>query len=178
MPHALPNKNQSLEVRSDDDDEDQSEDEDEDEAPVILSPEVTLDVNATSSETRIQERPTKRRKTEAEDTTADKEEVLSKDTATLPTQNEPGSANIPPLANTQLTAESALPRFPLPKHPDAPSKSTLALQGQEKALIEAELIDPGTTASLEGVGIGDKTAKRLKDLGIQELFAGTYVIDV
>ncbi|KAI0767938.1 P-loop containing nucleoside triphosphate hydrolase protein [Irpex lacteus] len=171
VPHALPNKNQSLEVRSDDDDEDQSEDEDEDEAPVILSPEVTLDVNATSSETRIQERPTKRRKTEAEDTTADKEEVLSKDTATLPTQNEPGSANIPPLANTQLTAESALPRFPLPRHPDAPSKSTLALQGQEKALIEAELIDPGTTASLEGVGIGDKTAKRLKDLGIQELFA-------
>ena len=73
----------------------------------------------------------------------------------------------------------ALPLFPLPTHPDAPSKTELALQGLNKAQIEAELVDPNYTFSIDlGIdsdksALGLKTRKRLIDLGINELFAGT-----
>jgi ATP-dependent RNA helicase DDX51/DBP6 len=74
-----------------------------------------------------------------------------------------------------LSAPDSLPMFPLPKRPDAPSKSTLALQGQDRALIQAELVDSRTTSGLEKVGMSERTCKRLKDLGIQELFAGMRI---
>lgn len=72
----------------------------------------------------------------------------------------------------------ALPRFPLPTRPDAPSKIELALQGLDRALIEAELVDPNCTLSIDLEAdndrsvLGLKTRKRLIDLGINELFAG------
>ena len=72
----------------------------------------------------------------------------------------------------------ALPRFPLPTRPDAPSKTELALQGLDKAQIEAELVDPNCTLSIDldldndRSVLGLKTRKRLIDLGVNELFAG------
>lgn len=72
----------------------------------------------------------------------------------------------------------ALPQFPLPTRPNAPSKTELALQGLDRAQIEAELVDPSSTLSINLDGDSDrsvldlKTRKRLIDLGINDLFAG------
>ncbi|KAJ7086115.1 DEAD-domain-containing protein [Mycena belliarum] len=71
-----------------------------------------------------------------------------------------------------------LPSFPLPTIPNAPSKSDLALQGLDRALVGAELVDaagilpiPSDGDDDGGTGLGKKTRKRLLDLGIIELFA-------
>ena len=81
------------------------------------------------------------------------------------------------------TPQVSLPIFPLPKRPEGPSRSTLAMQGLDQALIEAEFVDPQKSVSLaregdEGsrYGIREKMAQRLNDLGIEELFAGMSVI--
>ena len=72
----------------------------------------------------------------------------------------------------------ALPLFPLPTRPDAPSKTELALQGLDRAQIEAELVDPNSTLSIDldadddNLSLGLKTRRVLIDLGINELFAG------
>lgn len=78
-----------------------------------------------------------------------------------------------------------LPRFPLPRQPEAPSASVLYLQGVDEALIEAEIVDPAKTLPLSILADGDgegerdesglslKTRQRLVQLGILELFAGT-----
>ncbi|KAF9565389.1 DEAD-domain-containing protein [Agrocybe pediades] len=71
----------------------------------------------------------------------------------------------------------ALPSFPLPAHPNAPSKSVLALQGLDEALLGAELVSPSTTLSIPlgkddgGTRLSERMRKRLRDLGITELFA-------
>ena len=78
------------------------------------------------------------------------------------------------------TPPIALPSFPQPRRPEAPSKSILALQGLDKALIEAQVVNPSTTLQLEasleaqdeGTGLSGKIRRRLQDLGINELFAG------
>lgn len=76
------------------------------------------------------------------------------------------------------TPQAALPSFPLPRRPNAPSRSTLALQGLDKALIEAEIVNPTTLHPFAsdgdddgGTGLGEKARKRLSELGITELFA-------
>lgn len=74
---------------------------------------------------------------------------------------------------------AALPSFPLPALPNAPSKSVLALQGLDQALVDAEIVDPKTLLPIPsdgdddaGTGLTEKTRKRLNELGIVELFAG------
>ncbi|KAF8235791.1 ATP-dependent RNA helicase [Tricholoma matsutake] len=73
--------------------------------------------------------------------------------------------------------EATLPSFPLPVLPDAPSKSDLAFQGLDQALIDAEIVDPATLMAIPdgegngGTGLSERIRKRLKDLGITELFA-------
>ncbi|GBE87801.1 DEAD-domain-containing protein [Sparassis latifolia] len=76
------------------------------------------------------------------------------------------------------TPKAILPSFSLPSQPDAPSKSVLALQGIDKALVEAEVIDPAqvmgfssTANANNGTQLSERTRKRLADLGISELFA-------
>ncbi|KAF5342628.1 hypothetical protein D9611_001912 [Ephemerocybe angulata] len=74
--------------------------------------------------------------------------------------------------------EGTLPRFPLPSHPDAPSKSTLALQGLDKHITEADIVHPSTVMAIPtdgeddgGTRLSEKTRRQLKELGITELFA-------
>ena len=74
-----------------------------------------------------------------------------------------------------------LPFFPLPLLPDAPSKSVLALQGLDQALVDAEVIPPSKVLPIPsgeddgGTRLSDKTRSRLKDIGITELFTGLSV---
>ena len=78
------------------------------------------------------------------------------------------------------TPPVALPAFPQPRTPEAPSRTVLALQGLDKALIEAEVVNAATTLPLETskdahderTGLSGKMRRRLQDLGITELFAG------
>lgn len=72
----------------------------------------------------------------------------------------------------------ALPSFPLPSLPDAPSKSVLALQGLDQALIDADVVHPSTILPIPdaedddgGTRLSAKIRKRLKSIGITELFA-------
>ncbi|KAJ7220101.1 DEAD-domain-containing protein, partial [Mycena pura] len=112
--------------------------------------------------------PKKRQKLVDDDDEVGDVEMEEPKTDTVPDDLEPVAfANLP-----------TLPSFPLPARPDAPSKSVLALQGLDGALVGAEIV--GATRLLPippdgeddgGTGLGEKTRKRLLDLGIAELFA-------
>lgn len=86
----------------------------------------------------------------------------------------------PPSASRAMSPPTAaLPSFPLPKLPHAPSKSVLALQGLDKGLVHAELVDharvlpiPSGAADHGGTELSERTRCRLLELGITELFAG------
>jgi ATP-dependent RNA helicase DDX51/DBP6 len=77
---------------------------------------------------------------------------------------------------------SSLQRFPLPSRPRAPEKAELASQGLDRALAGARLVDPLLSTPLpqdedgndDVTGLSSRTLRRLKDLGIVELFAGVY----
>lgn len=77
-----------------------------------------------------------------------------------------------PPAPSPTLLEGALPQFPRPARPDAPSKATLALQGLDRAVQVAEVVDPATSLPLHTADLSEKTKSRLNDLGITELFAG------
>ncbi|KAJ8462924.1 hypothetical protein ONZ45_g17762 [Pleurotus djamor] len=99
-----------------------------------------------------------------------------------PIDNEPATADTedpnPIPKKRSPTPVVALPSFPLPVLPNAPSKSLLAKQGLDQALLGAEIVDPDSTLAIPpdgeedgGTCLGEKTRKRLKELGIEELFA-------
>ena len=141
----------------------QKDDEEHSDGSVISTsptPERIPNAQDVSNQEHAPERPKKRRKIDIQSTIED--QAANDETA----MQEEDTVDPPP------TVESALPRFPLPRRPDAPSQSALALQGQDKALVEAELVDPRQTANLKDSGLTERTLKRLEDLGIQELFAG------
>ncbi len=78
-----------------------------------------------------------------------------------------------------------LPSFPLPVHPNLPSRSDLALQGLDKALVDAEFVDPSNTLTFSadgpddgGTGLSEKIRKRLHDLGVTQLFAGMFLFNM
>ena len=120
------------------------------------------------------ERPGKRRKTDTGEP--------GEPHASSPEEDEPPAKSSSPAPRARSpTPPVALPAFPRPRKPEAPSKSVLALQGLDKALIEAEVVDPATTVPLdtgakgaqdERTGLSGRIRSRLKDLGITELFAG------
>ncbi|KAG8881310.1 ATP-dependent RNA helicase dbp6 [Tulasnella sp. 332] len=73
-----------------------------------------------------------------------------------------------------------LPAFPRPMQPEAPSKASLYLQGLDKALSRARVVDSTLTLPLpplsddgkpDSFGISTPTRRRLEDMGITELFA-------
>ena len=82
---------------------------------------------------------------------------------------------------TEAEVPTTLPFFPLPVLPDAPSKSVLALQGLDQALVDAEVILPSKVLPIlsgkddGGTRLSDRTRSRLRDIGITELFAGRSV---
>jgi hypothetical protein len=96
---------------------------------------------------------------------------------------EPATASdLPPVPKARRsTPPPALPSFPLPALPNAPSKTDLALQGLDKNLVEAEIVDSATLLPISaegdddaGTGLTQRTRKRLMELGIKELFAGLF----
>ena len=121
------------------------------------------------------ERPKKRRKVDTEEADARRASSPEEDEVAEPL----AQPSIAPRTRSP-TPPVALPAFPQPRRPEAPSKSVLALQGLDKALIEAEIVDPATTVPLdaandahdERTGLSARMRRRLQDLGISELFAG------
>ncbi|KAG8748237.1 ATP-dependent RNA helicase dbp6 [Ceratobasidium sp. 414] len=77
-----------------------------------------------------------------------------------------------------------LPSFPLPTQPAPPSKASLALQGLDRAILEAEIIDPASCAPVPrpgapdsiGLGLDDQMRERLVELGVESLFAVQTVL--
>ncbi|KAJ6468402.1 DEAD-domain-containing protein [Mycena sanguinolenta] len=136
----------------------------EDEASVAKDPPV-------EDKPRKEKRPKKRQKVEEkEDGDVEMQElepqVVPQDTVMADAAAD-ASAPLP-----------TLPSFPLPALPDAPSKSVLALQGLDRALVGAEIVDakgllpiPPDGEDDGGTGLSEKTRKRLLELGIVELFA-------
>jgi ATP-dependent RNA helicase DDX51/DBP6 len=114
-----------------------------------------------------EKRPQKRRKTVDES-----EDMVMEDV-----HHDAQERTLDGLSRTR-SPEATLPSFPLPAIPDAPSKSVLALQGLDQALLDAEIVDSTTLMAIPdgegdgGTGLGVKMRKRLRDLGITELFAG------
>ncbi|KAG6809971.1 hypothetical protein H0H92_013842 [Tricholoma furcatifolium] len=162
------------ENESDDDDHDH-DDHDDAVEPLEDDHEPTIGkatINGSAQETK---KPPKKRRKLAEDEEgledvqmADVQEKEPKHSQVSRELQVPKEADISP---------GVLPSFPLPALPDAPSKSTLALQGLDQALVDAELVDPTTLLPIpDGKDNGDtqlseRTRKRLHDLGITELFA-------
>ncbi|KAG1747119.1 DEAD-domain-containing protein [Suillus paluster] len=78
--------------------------------------------------------------------------------------------------------QMSLAVFPLPTLLDAPPKSILALQGLDQALVEAEVVNPSSRLPIISngddtrTGLSERTRKRLIELGITELFAGSSVM--
>jgi hypothetical protein len=116
--------------------------------------------------------------------------VVSSSSSPVSTSHEPEPPNDPQSlldhrARTAAPAPAPAPppslqRFPLPSRPHAPEKSELASQGLDRALAGAQLVDPllSTPLSLDDengddvTGLSARTLRRLRDLGIVELFAG------
>ncbi len=110
------------------------------------------------------------------------EEAAESDSEDDPMDDE-GMAPTPSTStstNPEFTA--SLPFFPLPALPNAPSKSLLALQGLDQALVDAELVSPSSVLPIPsekgdgGTRLSERMRKRLRDLGITELFAGMSYI--
>ncbi|KAJ7510426.1 DEAD-domain-containing protein [Mycena galericulata] len=144
----------------DDDAPDLSDAEPNEEGPVD---DVLVESNSPQAEEpRKEKRPKKRQKVVDEDGDVEMQEPEVRDVTT-----DPVPAPLP-----------TLPSFPLPALPDAPSKSVLALQGLDQALVGAEIVDatgllpiPPDGDDDGGTGLSERTRKRLLDLGIVELFA-------
>lgn len=118
-------------------------------------------------ESRIERRPKKKRKVSIEPEVADGE----------PNVEYPEPLEGDTEKNVTLLPPTSLPIFPLPALPNAPSKSELALQGLDKALVDAEIVDATSTIPIskeedDDLGISTRTRRRLHELGITEMFAG------
>ncbi|KAJ6630973.1 P-loop containing nucleoside triphosphate hydrolase protein [Mycena sp. CBHHK59/15] len=116
---------------------------------------------------RKEKRPKKRQKVVDEEGDVEMEEPEAE--AAIAVDPEPASSAAP--LPTLLS-------FPLPALPNAPSKSVLALQGLDQALVGADIVDAAKILPIPhdgeedgGTGLSKKTRKRLLDLGITELFA-------
>ncbi|KAI0768064.1 DEAD-domain-containing protein [Trametes elegans] len=144
--------------------EDASENEQEAEAPVPVS---------AKRAPKDEPRPKKRRKLDTPEATGGLHAASPQE------ESEPPPKALRSPRPRSPTPPVALPAFPQPRRPDAPSKTMLALQGLDKALIEAEVVDPTTALPLEAsqdasderTGLSGKMRRRLHDLGITELFA-------
>lgn len=158
--------------------------------------EVKIPHTKTSKKTEVKEPPRKRRrlsieeeervetqvKAAAEDEDEDDEDDHMEGADDAEDEDEhmdvEERAVTPDVPRRSPTPPAALPSFPIPTQPDAPSKADLALQGLDKALVNAELVDSTQVLSIPadendgGTNLSLRTRKRLHELGITELFAG------
>ncbi|KAF8577584.1 ATP-dependent RNA helicase [Ramaria rubella] len=90
--------------------------------------------------------------------------------------------DIPSIPRSLDVSTAPLAAFPMPSAPVAASQKSLALQGLDPGLIDAEIVDSSRTAPIDSsgtdslttplnLGLSIKTRNRLKELGISELFA-------
>lgn len=160
---------------SEEDEEDDDQDDEEVEENIDVAEAVEEPISHEIPKTK---RPKERRKvTDPEDMEmAEAVEDLAEDVELIVPipETEAQQQSIPAFSTAPL------PSFPAPVVPDAPSKSDLALQGLDRALVDAELVDPEKVLPIPdegetdaGSGLSLRTRRRLKDLGIVELFAGT-----
>ncbi|KAJ3757412.1 DEAD-domain-containing protein [Lentinula raphanica] len=170
-------RSQARDVGEEDGEREEVEDGEEEEEEIHEEVEEGEEEEEIQEEIVIEKRPKKRRKLSIEPEAARTKHTKRTD----PIQNSP-----PPISQT------ALPIFPLPTHPSAPSnlKTTLALQGLDRALVDAEVVPPGRTMAVKigsdkdrwnllfGFGsdsiaecLSEKMSRRLVELGIRELFA-------
>ena len=98
----------------------------------------------------------------------------------LPAESQPLLDHRP---HTPTPPPPTLHRFPLPSRPHAPEKAELASQGLDRALAGAQLVDPLLSTPLlldedgnDVNGLSARTLRRLRDLGIVELFAGVCCV--
>lgn len=88
------------------------------------------------------------------------------------------SRKYPSIQRSLVEPTGTMHPFPSPTIPNVPPQSVLAMQGVDKALIHAEIIDPAAVTPLStaeqdhDIGLSSKTRRRLLDLGISELFPG------
>jgi len=128
-----------------------------------------------AEETSNANRPKKRRRIAEDDSDAERVIPPSADVINF----DSGEQQPHPISHRSPTPLATLPSFPLPALPNTPPKSVLALQGLGRALVDAEIVDPTTLLPIPldadddaGTGLTEKTRRRLKELGIMELFAG------
>lgn len=140
-------------------------------------------------------RPRKRRKLDGEDASPGPSRSAAADSSSPAPPTPVSSSSDPPdespsvdhrthaQTRTPTPPPPSLPRFPLPSRPRAPEKSELVSQGLDRALARAQLVDPLLTTPLsldedggDVAGLSARTIRRLRDLGITELFAGTLFI--
>jgi len=138
-------------------------------------------------------RPRKRRKLDGEDASTGPSRSAAVGSSSPAPPSPVSSSSEPPDESPPLDHRThtqtptppspppSLPRFPLPSRPRAPEKSELVSQGLDRALARARLVDPLLTTPLsldenggDVAGLSARTIRRLRDLGITELFAGTY----
>jgi len=160
---------------------------------VILSqpvPEIS-DVLEGAEKQEKNKRSKKKQKFKHFDSTAEKTEQVDIETS-IPQQPLSEQKDIVLDSTTSRISSPAapnyLPSFPLPSGPAPPSKASLSLQGLDKGLIDAEIVDPAHTLPLlirdvnddtgDSTGLSDKTKLRLQELGITELFAGMFSLFV
>jgi len=79
-----------------------------------------------------------------------------------------------PVASPQFVSTP----FPRAMPRSRPSKADLALQGIDKAVVDAEVVDSDVLVPISddgsaGTGLSQRLRKRLKELGINELFSGS-----
>lgn len=152
-------------------DEHEGESSSEEEESVAHEPRVEPDVE--ESEKAI-EKPVKKRRKVVKDV----EDVEMETVEDLPENERPLDAMDVEVFPQTENSQPSLPSFPLPALPDAPSKTLLALQGLDQALVDAEIVDPAKLLPIPhgeadgGTGLSERMRKRLSDLGITELFAG------
>jgi hypothetical protein len=139
------------------------------------------------------ERPRKRHRPRSSDASPGRSRSASADSAS-PVPSSPVSSSREQPAESQSLLDHqphtptpppppppSLQRFPLPSRPHAPEKAELASQGLDRALAGAQLVDPLLSTPLSPdkdgndiTGLSAKMLRRLRDLGIEELFAGVY----
>lgn len=171
------------EERESDDDEGEHRDED---TTVLAEGESEIEVNGEEASRKEKKRERKERKAKKGSLDESKEPAppsrKRRKVDDEPTDVVASASPAPAAPRTPTPPPGPLPSFPLPVQPDAPSKLDLALQGLDQALVEAEIVDPSSVQRLatdgaddDGTGLSDRTRKRLGELGITELFAGSAV---